>query len=225
MTKAFSLPGLVAAPEPTVVDLETDYKCDNDVETNTSSPDPSEDVFNFPPQHQPCFTHTLQLCVNDGTKDAGSLRKVIAKASSIVSHARKSTRAADLLEHENRLQTANVTRWNSEVKIIRSMLNIPKEKLDQLDTQNLSHHKRTLLTDIVEILSPLEEATDYAQTHKTTTAGCIIPNFNSKLVSTLTASVTRQFSSYGDKDTLFCLYLGSKIQTPVLCFRPCRIRF
>ena len=57
-------------------------------------------------------------------KDAGSLRNVIAEASLIVSHARTSTHAADLIEHENKIQ---------EVKMIRSIWNIPKEKLDQLD--------------------------------------------------------------------------------------------
>ncbi|KAK2145783.1 hypothetical protein LSH36_658g01037 [Paralvinella palmiformis] len=103
--KSLLLAWIVAAPEPTVVDLETDYESDNDVETDASSPESSENVFGFLPEHQPCFVHTLQLCVNDGMKDAGYLQKA-----------------------------ANVTRWNSEVKMIRSILNIPKEKLDQLDT-------------------------------------------------------------------------------------------
>jgi hypothetical protein len=65
------LPGFIAAQEPTVVDLETDEESDNDVKTDASSPESSEDVFGFLPEHQPCFVHTLQLCVNDGMKDAG----------------------------------------------------------------------------------------------------------------------------------------------------------
>ena len=95
--------------------------------------------------------------------------------------------------------------------MIRSILNIPKEKLDQLDTQKLSHHERTLLADLVEILSPFEEAADDSQTQQTTTAAYIIPSvlglkselrdmrskFNSKLVSTL-----RRLSSYEDEDYL-----------------------
>jgi len=172
MTKAFTLPGF---QEPTVADTDTDYDSDSDITSDDAALEPSEDMFDFLPEHQPCFAHTLQLCVKDGMNDAGTLRKVIARASSIVTHVRKSTHATDLLENDKRLQAANKTRWNSEVKMLKSVLNIPKEKLDQLDTQKLSHHERTLLSDLVDILSPFQEATDYAQTQNAASAGYIIP--------------------------------------------------
>ena len=83
----------------------------------------------------------------ESMKNAWSLRKVIANASLIVSHPRTSTHAADPIEHENKIQ---------EVKMIRSILNIPKEKLDQLETKKVVHHDRTLLADLVKIISPFE---------------------------------------------------------------------
>ena len=46
----------------------------------------------------------------------------------------------------------------------------------QLDTQRLSHHEDTVLADLVEILSPFEEATGNSQTENTATTGSIIPS-------------------------------------------------
>lgn len=45
-----------------------------------------------------CFSHTLQLVVKDGLKDICSLKTVINKASSFVSHVRKSHKASEILE-------------------------------------------------------------------------------------------------------------------------------
>ena len=108
------------------------------------------------------------------------------------------------------MQASNVTRWNSEIKMIRSVLSIPADKLDQLNTQKLTYHERSLLIDLLEILSPFEEATDVIQKQNTTSANFIIPcihglnavlsnthsKFQSYLVSTLKSSVNRRLSSY-----------------------------
>ena len=75
-------------------------------------------VFYFLPKHDGCFAHTLQLVVRDGMKEAANLSKIICKASAIVSHVRKFTRALENLENFKKLQTANITRWNSELKMI-----------------------------------------------------------------------------------------------------------
>ena len=83
--------------------------------------------------------------MKDGLKEAGALTKVIAKASKVVTYVRKSTIATDLLEGEGRLQAANATRWNSEVKMIRSVLKISQQKLDQLDCTKLTAYDRNLI--------------------------------------------------------------------------------
>ena len=144
-------------------------------------------------------------------KDIGlSLQKVIAKISNIVSHVKKSVHASEFLEDYKRVQAFNVTCWKFEVKMIRSVLSISADKLDQLDNQKLTYYERCLLTDLLEILSPFEEATDVIQKQNTTSASFIIPcicglnavlsnthsKFQSKLVSTLKSSVNRRLSSY-----------------------------
>ena len=64
-------------------------------------------------------------------KEAANPSKIICKASAIVSHVRKSTRATENLENFKELQTANVTRWKCELKIIQSLLDIPQNKIDE----------------------------------------------------------------------------------------------
>ena len=41
-------------------------------------------------QHIPYFAHVLQLVIKDGFKQAANINKALNKASSIVSHVRKS---------------------------------------------------------------------------------------------------------------------------------------
>jgi hypothetical protein len=90
MTKAFSLSGFNATSEPTVVYSGTDYESYDDIESNETSLEPNEDVFEFSQNSStPCLP--ILLCVKDGMKYAGSICKVIAKASAIVTRARKST--------------------------------------------------------------------------------------------------------------------------------------
>ncbi|XP_041371558.1 zinc finger BED domain-containing protein 4-like [Gigantopelta aegis] len=209
-TQAFSLPGFDAGPAP-VNDSDTPHS-----DTITAAAEFGEDVFEFLPQHQPCFAHTLQLVVEDGIKETGSLRKVIAKASAIVSQTRKYTQLSGFLEKDNKLHAAIVSRWSSQVKMIRSVLNIPKDKLDQCDTLKLSNQERIHLTDLVQILSPLEEATDYAQTQNKVSVSYILPcirglkselcemdsRFHNKILSLLTASATKRLAQYEDTESL-----------------------
>ena len=87
------------------------------------------------PQHSACYAHTLQLVVKDGLKDAGNnLKTIIAKTSTVVRYVRQSLLGTEILEGEKRLQTANATRWNSQLIMIRSIFNIPEEKLNKLDS-------------------------------------------------------------------------------------------
>ncbi|KAK2192686.1 hypothetical protein NP493_25g04019 [Ridgeia piscesae] len=150
MVKAFKLPGYVNSHSDS--DDTSDTVGSSDTELDDDDP---SDVFAHLPQHDGCFAHTVQLVVKDGMKAAGTLRSVIGKASNIVSHARKSTISTELLEGHRKLQAANVTRWNSEITMIRSVLRIPQETLDQLDTMHkLTHHDRILLGELCEILAP-----------------------------------------------------------------------
>ena len=93
-------------------------------------------------EHHSCFAHCIQLMVKDGIAKAGQLASVIKKCSKLISFIRKSTIAADILKDEKRLQADNLTRWNSQVKMIRPLLAIEERKLLEIeDAPKLTSHE------------------------------------------------------------------------------------
>ena len=118
--------------------------------------------------------HTLQLVIKDGFKQAGNITKVLSKVSTIVSFSRESTLAAEVLEAEKRLKTANATRWNSHLQSIRLVPRTPEETLNSLNATHLSIYDRRILEDIVEILTPFETATQCIQGDKVVTSSMVI---------------------------------------------------
>ena len=119
----------------------------------------------IPVEHHGCFTHVLQLVVKDGFKNASQIERIINKCSKIVAHVRRSTIhvAKETLDGKKTLKLANATRWNSQLKMIRSILAIPSVKLNSLDALDLTTYERNVIKE-VEILTPFEKATDFAQT-------------------------------------------------------------
>lgn len=101
MLKAFNfdIPGFVDTQSTEDLTREDDGDFEDEP---VESPDPEEDnstLLSHLPERFPCFAHTLQLVIHDGLKDAGTqTSKLIAKASRIVSHVKKSTLATDVLE-------------------------------------------------------------------------------------------------------------------------------
>jgi hypothetical protein len=62
------------------------------------------------------------------------MKRVLAKASRLVSYVRHSTIASDLFEGENRLQAADVTRWNSQLTMLKSLVRVcNSEAMQQLN--------------------------------------------------------------------------------------------
>ena len=103
---------------------------------------------------------------------------IIAKCAKLVSFVHKSTIASDLVEGERRLQISTPTRWNSQLKMLRSILSIPPEKLADLNdvrAPKISNYERKMITVLLEILLPFEEATDFAQTRHIPSPGYVIP--------------------------------------------------
>ena len=132
MTKAFLLPGfeedeILLENEVESDELEEEQEGNYQLEGNIGT-----DIYSELNQHIPCFAHVLQLVIKDGFKQASSINKVLNKVSTIVKHVRKSVNASEVLESEKRLQAANVTRWNSQLKMIRSILRVSDEKLTSL---------------------------------------------------------------------------------------------
>jgi hypothetical protein len=106
-------------------------------------------------EHHGCFAHTIQLVVKDGFKVAKKTNNIIGKCSKLVGYVRKSTVASEQLEGEKRIQAANDTRWNSQLKMICSILLVPNGKLAELDTlHKLTTYERNVLHELVSILTP-----------------------------------------------------------------------
>ena len=168
MIKAFFLPCF----EPELPEESSDS--DDDEMVDDCDSDTSELLYHEIDetcQHVRCFAHTLQLVIKDGFKQVGTIGKVLGKASAIVSHVRKSIHAAEVLESERALQTATVTRWNSQLAMIRSILRIPEDQLDSLGTAHkLTAYDRKLLEDLIVILMPFESATHCIQGNKVVTS-------------------------------------------------------
>ena len=132
MVKAFSIPGYEHDKNCSENDEDSesdDEGSENDVENKIES---SVDV--CLPKYVRCYAHSHQLVVKDGLKECNShLKQVVTKASHIVNYVRKSVNASEMLEDYNRLQAANVTRWNSQLYMLRSILNVPEDELNKTE--------------------------------------------------------------------------------------------
>ena len=87
-----------------------------------------EDFF---PKYMRYYAHTLQLVVRDGLDDCNqNMKRIISKATKLVAHVRKSVYSSEILESEKRLQAANATRSNSQLRMLKSVLDVLEEKPD-----------------------------------------------------------------------------------------------
>lgn len=57
--------------------------------------------------------------------------------------------------------------------MLRSIVTVPPEKLDSLDIEKVTAYES--IKEIIEVLTPFEEATDYAQVEYYPSAGCVLP--------------------------------------------------
>ena len=209
MVKAFALPGFE-------IERVTDSDDDSEVESDDDDDAGNEhgDAMDQLPDHERCFAHSLQLVVKDGLTASTTCTNAIGLASAIVSHVRKSTVAIEHLEGELKLQAAVPTRWNSQVKMVRSVLAIPSDRLDTIEaTRKLTSVDRDVLQEFVEIMTPFEEATDRTQGENIVTASCVIPvirglrhhlscfaaQYNATLVRALQASLNRRLTAFEER--------------------------
>ena len=150
--------------------------------------------------------------MKDGLKEASQhLKTVISKTSNIVSHVWRSIHASEILDNENRLQDQNLTRWNSQLHMIKSVLKVPEEKQNSVECNvTLPSKERKLLQELCTILNPFEDATMQVQQQENVSASLNIPvtfglkhqideisvTYNNKMVNTLKASTEKRISGY-----------------------------
>ena len=170
MPAAFSLPGFEGfncvneSEEFDDVEFEDVRPVADDSESNLRS--------EFLPKHLRCFAHSLQLVIKHGIKYNTRLTEVLSKVKKIVGHIRSSCIATDFLENEPKPQAANETRWYSQLRMVRSIANVDKCKLDSVPSINhkesliLTVRERLMLQEFVEIMSAFKEATQRVQGEK-----------------------------------------------------------
>ncbi|CAC5408450.1 unnamed protein product [Mytilus coruscus] len=204
MVKAFKtyLPGFE--------DTTDDGDSGNDKPEDIDCDDENEDEFEHLSKHSRCYAHSLQLVIKDGLKDCTShMCTVIAKASKIVNFVRRSIHASEMLESENKLQAANVTRWNSQLTMIKSILKLSEEKLNKVDSPvKLSSYERKILHELSLILDPFEYVTLLVQNN--VSASLTIPvtqynnMYNNKMMTTLKSSIETRLTRF-EEDNDFIL--------------------
>lgn len=144
-------------------------------------PDDVEDYQGLPKYRLSCFLHSLQLCVRDGVHNASYISKVLEKCRTLSKVSHKSNKIADLFDQMNKsISKANVTRWNSEYMLIKSILSIGKNDLDSILTLidnsiKFSNNDMLVLQEIVDVLEPFHDITIKCQSEKVVTASLVVP--------------------------------------------------
>ncbi|CAF3794554.1 unnamed protein product [Rotaria sp. Silwood1] len=130
----------------------------------------------------PCFTHTLQLVVNDGLKQMSSVEPALAKVSKIAKLSHTSTSFAERLERlDKSIPRANKTRWNSQFDTVESILHISPTELNDI-LISIKRKDLCLLTKDYQILNEFSslltlfaEATSITQAENTPSISLVAP--------------------------------------------------
>jgi hAT family C-terminal dimerisation region len=168
-----------------------------------------------------CFAHTLQLCIRDGLKNATYVPKLLSKCKALAKFSHKYCKVADLFEQMNKqIHKSNVTRWNSEFMLIKSIVSLGKGDLDVIVSSmenpiKFSNNDFVLLGEIIEILDPFCEISIKCQADTVVTASLVVPSivhllshlrdmkegvkFCAKLIQQLQSSITKRFSGITDR--------------------------
>ena len=189
----------------------------------------------------PCVAHNLQLVIKDGFKLSDDYNVLIDKVSkNIVSKSKCSTAVAEELRELNKkLCKRNLTRWNSTLFMIRSVLkltpfdftaiknNLPIKSKKQRELKknfNLSEQERAMLHELKEILEMFEFVTDEIQTNdvsisrvfpcinylKSSLAKASNVIYTEKLRSDLLKSINERFKDVKEND----IYIFSTFLDP-----------
>ena len=98
--------------------------------------------------------------------------------------------------------------------MLRSIINVPSAALDSIDAPKLNAYEHNIIGDIIEILTPFEEATDCAQVENVPSAGYVLPcirglehqlnsmnsKYHSPFVTTLQPSLVKRMVVYEKKN-------------------------
>ena len=130
-----------------------------------------------------CFAHSLQLAIRDGLKDVPYLSNTLVKCKKLSKKSHKSTKIADLLEDvDKKLKRSNVTRWNSEFLLIKSIFDLGRQNIDNItdvigdDTLKFTMNDFNVLQEAIDILEPFADITTRCQSETATTVSLVVPS-------------------------------------------------
>jgi hypothetical protein len=120
--------------------------------------------------------------IRDGLKKASYVPKILGKCQTLARFSHKSSKIADLLDQMNKnISKMNVTRWNSEYMLTKSILSIDKKDLDLITSVmdnpvKFSNTDLIILEEIVNILEPFYEISIKCQADLAVTACLVVPS-------------------------------------------------
>ena len=131
-----------------------------------------------------CFAHSMQPCIRDGLPKVPHVPKVLAKCQVLAKAAHKSTKVADALEALNKhINKANLTRWNSEYLLCKSIFSVEKTDLELVSTEmenpvKFSVNDLIVLEEIINILDPFYEMSIRCQTELAVSASLVVSSIS-----------------------------------------------
>lgn len=174
-----------------------------------------EEMMSFPPEKTSCFAHSLQLVVREALDDIGTIKSLLLKAHRLIAFCHKSTTTSVFLEGTPKRQHANATCWNNQLKLLRSVLEIPNHVLVKARCPvQLVAHEVKIIQEFLEVMEPFEEVMDRCQAEKAVTSSCVIPcvrglrhavkntttTLNKEIISTLETSLESQLAKFEDME-------------------------
>jgi len=201
---------------------------ESDTVNEQCNPDPEEemldeetdvnDLLSYLPERVSCFAHTKQLCIKDCLQSSEFEKtyvgKQLGKVAQIVNSVRKSVNATSYLQRKKiTLRAKNVTRWNSQLVMLQSVLKDYEEvnaALTLIQSRvKITNQDYMALSELVNVLLPFKEAMQQVEGENIVTSSCICPvvvgllksmeelknsnlQYCQKLVDNLQASVSKR---------------------------------
>ena len=133
-----------------------------------------------------CFSHTLQLVINDGVFSQRYVNDLVATCRRIVGHFKRSQLAYSRLKEiqaslglpQHRLRQDVSTRWNSTLYMLESIseqrMALAAFSAECSDVPQLSAYQLTILDKVITILKPIEDITQSVSSDRASSS-MIIP--------------------------------------------------
>lgn len=168
-----------------------------------------------------CFLHTLQLCVRDGMNNSSFMSKALGKCRILAKLSHNSNKIADMLDTlKKNIPKTNVTRWNSDYLLIKSIVSIGKNDLDSIVTlmensTKFTSNEMMILNELLDVLEPFHDISVKCQSQTIVTIGLVVPaivhlishlrdmkenvSCSTKLIRQLELSIEKRFAGIGKR--------------------------